>query len=266
MALAVGPANAGVAHHNPIGMGDPVGDSGGAPDIARVTVANDTGGRILFIVQALNRDDLRPNDRVFIRIDSDRNALTGEPDRGAGIDHMVEIDGTQRAVYLRRWNGTSFERAETRTLESVFDGGYVVLVNRSELGNAAAIRFYVRTAIDGGTAAQSDVAPSADTYEYSLSVSHVDGFTPRWTPAVPRAGKTFRLSALRLGLQTGDDVPAARVGCRATLAGKRLRGTGAWQCTWRLPRTAKGKWLVVEVSAAPAGGEVETGSQRFRVR
>jgi hypothetical protein len=266
VALAVGPAHAGVAHHNPVGAPDATGDANGAADIVRVTMANDTRGRIVFIVQTANRAELVPGDLIYIRIDSDKNALTGEADRGAGIDYMIEIDSTARAVLLRRWSGTTFERAETTTLESVFDGGYAVLVNRSELGNTGAFRFYVLTALAGGNAAQVDTMPDAATHDYTLSISHVEEMTPRWTPALPRAGKTFRLSALQLTLQTGDRMAAARRTCGATLAGKRLRGTGPGRCTFRLPKSAKGKWLVVHVAAAPAGGEAETGRQVFRVR
>jgi hypothetical protein len=71
---------------------------------------------------------------------------------------------------------------------------------------------------------------------------------------------------LQVTLQTGDTMAAARLNCRATLAGKRLRGTGRGGCTFRLPASAKRKRLVVEVTAAPAGGEAETGVQTFRVR
>jgi hypothetical protein len=262
--VAVAPANAGVAHHNPIGIADPAGDANGAPDIVRVTIANDTRGLILFVVQVSNRSDLAPNDRVFIRIDSDMSAQTGEPDRGAGIDHMVEIDATTRAVFFRRWNGTAFERTETTTLEARFEGGYVVFVNRSDLGDSRAIRFYVLTALASANVA--DTAPAAATYDYELSISHVDSMRPRWTPAVPRAGGTFRLSALQLTLQTGDTMPAARVICRASLAGRRLRGTGRGGCTFRLPPAAKRKRFVIDVTAAPAGGEAETARQTFRVR
>ena len=266
VALAVAPAHAGIAHHNPVGVPDATGDANGAPDIVRITVANDTRGRLLFVVQVANRTELVPNDRVYLRIDADRNALTGEADRGVGIDYTVEIDATARAVALHRWNGAAFVRAQTTTLESVFDGGYVVLVNRSDLGDPAAIRFYVLTALDGGGADRIDSAPNATVYDYRLSVSHVEAMTPRWAPAAPRAGASFRLNALQLTLQTGDRVVPARLACRATLRGKGLRGTGRGWCTFRLPAGAKGKRLVVSVTAAPAGGEAETGRQTFRVR
>ncbi len=261
--IVVAPAPARVVHHNPIGVPDPTGDSNGAPDIVRVTVANDTLGRILFLIQVTNRESLVANDVVFIRVDSDRSAQTGEPDRGAGIDYMIEINAT--APTLRRWNGSTFE-AQPSTGRSGFDGGYFAVVNRSELGNADALRFHVLTAFQGASAAQTDTTPDTGLYEYALSVSHVDGMLPRWTPAAPRAGATFRLSSLRVTLQTGDTLAAARSGCRATLAGKRLRGTGRGACTFRLPRSAKGKRLVVDITAAPAGGEAETGRQTFRVR
>lgn len=261
--IAVAPAPARVAHHNPIGVPDPRGDSSGAPDIARVTIANDTLNRILFLIQFWNRDSLVANDLVFVRIDSDRNAQTGKADRGTGIDYVVEINPP--AVTVRRWNGTTFER-QASTGQAAFSDGYVVLINRSELGDTAALRFYVETGIAGGGAIQTDTAPDVAPYEYALSVSHVEDMLPRWTPAIPRAGATFRLSSLSVTLLTGDTLAAARTSCRATLAGKRLRGTGRGGCTFRLPRSAKGKRLVVDITAAPAGGEAEIGRQIFRVR
>lgn len=262
--FAVAPAQAGVAHHNPIGMADPTGDGNGAPDIVRVTIANDLRNRLLFVVQVTNREDLVAGDLVFLRIDSDRNAQTGEPDRGAGIDYMIEVNVSAEAVSLRRWNGNGFERAET-TLSFAYNGGYAILIDRADVGAPPALRFYVLTALDG-PGARVDAAPDAGTYDYELSVSHVDAMTPRWTPRAPRAGSSFRLSALRLTLQTGDSVPAARFRCQARLARVWLRGTGRGTCTFRLPRTARGKRLTLFVTASPARGEAETGQQTFRVR
>jgi hypothetical protein len=262
--LAVAPA--GVAHHNPIGMADPLGDANGAPDIVRVTVANDTEGVLLFHVQAPNRAGLAPGDVVLIRIDTDSSAQTGQPDRGGGIDHELEINGTAGAIFFRSWNGATFARAETTTLKGTYDGGYLFGVNRSDLGNPTAIRFYAVTLVADGAAGQADVAPSTSLYDYELSISHVESMTPRWAPVAPRAGRQFRLSALQVTLQTGDRMPAGRFSCRATLAGKRLRGTGRGACTFRLAKSAKGKRLVIAVTASPPGGEAETGVQSFRVR
>jgi len=264
--MAVAPAHAGVTHHNPIGMADPTGDANGAADIVRVTVANDTSGLLLFHVQSVNRTDITPGDVVLIRIDSDRSAQTGEPDRGGGIDYVIEINATAGAIFLRRWTGATFERAETTTLIGRYEGGYAFFVNRSDVGNPTAIRFYAVTLLATGAAGQADVAPSTSFYDYALSISHVESMTPRWAPAAPRAGATFRLRSLQLTLQTGDRAAAARFTCRATLARKRLRGTGRGGCTFRLPASARGKRFVVDVTAAPRGGEAETGRQTFRVR
>ena len=264
--LTVTPAQAGVAHHNPVGFADPVGDANGAADIARVTVANDTSGFLLFHVGAANRTELVPNDVILIRIDTDRSAATGEPDRGGGVDYVLEIDTTAGAVLIRRWNGSTFERAPSTSLNGAYDGGYVFYVNRADIGNPTALRFYAVTLLGNSAPGQADTAPGTSFSEYELSISHVEAMTPHWTPAVPRAGRAFRLSALQLTLQTGDRLPAARMSCRASLAGKRLRGTGRGACTFRLPATAKGKRFVIEVTAAPAGGEAETGTQSFRVR
>ena len=85
--LAVAPAQGHVADHNPARTTDVAGDSGAAPDITAVTVANDLSGNILFVVQVGNREGFVANDVVLIFLDTDRNVGTGTPN--TGIDYLI---------------------------------------------------------------------------------------------------------------------------------------------------------------------------------
>ena len=269
-ALAVGlvaaPAHARVSTHNPKAVTDPAGDSNGAPDITRVTVANSLAGEILFVVQVSNRNELAANDGVAIVIDSDQNAATGDRNGDGGVDYVILISGTQRTIGLLRWNGTTYERAPDTTLEGEWNSGYVVVINRSELGNTSKFDYFVDTFLESGAENQSDSAPNDVWEEYALGTPHVQSLALRWSPTAPRAGRAFRLTAVQLRFESDETAAAASFTCRATLGGKRLRGTGRGGCTFRLPASAKGKRLVVTITATPAGGQAVSRAVTFRVR
>lgn len=266
-ALSVSPAYGRVADHNPVEATDPAGDSNGAPDITGVTVANDLSGTILFVVEVANRSGFVANDDVLIYIDSDRSAATGFPDRGRGADYLLRIDATSQQISLGRWNGTSFETAPGTTLRGEWRSGYVVFVNRSELGGTSGFAFSVRTRLQSGAGNQSDVAPTDAYLGYTMSPPHIEVIRPAFSPATPRAGSTFRLNSIQLAFETGESARAAAFTCRAMLAGKRIRGTGQGGCTFKLPKTAKGKRFVITITATAPGGRAETfRPYEFRVR
>lgn len=246
-------------------MTDPGGDSNGAPDITGVTVANDLSGIILFVVEVGNLSGFAPNDEVLIYIDNDRSAATGSPDHGGGVDYRLRIDAT--TSNLDRWNGTGFETAPRTTFRVNWVNGYVAVVNRSELGATSAFAFFVRTRLQSGANNQMDVAPGDVYFPYTLSPPHIDAIRPRFSPAAPRAGSTFRLNSVQLQFETAESATAAAFTCRATLAGKRIRGTGRGGCAFKLPKTAKGKRFVITITATATGGKAETfRPYAFRVR
>jgi hypothetical protein len=264
--LSVSTAYGRVADHNPIEVTDPAGDSNGAPDITGVTVANDLSGTILFVVEAANRGGFVANDDVLIYVDSDRSAATGLPERGGGVDYLLRIDATTQQISLGRWNGTGFETASSTTLRGEWRSGYVVFVNRSELGGTGAFAFFVRTRLQSGPG-QFDVAPTDAYLPYTLRPPHIEVIRPAFSPAAPRAGSTFRLNSVQLAFETGESARAAAFTCRVTLSGRRLRGTGRGGCTFKLPKTAKGKRFVITITATAAGGAPETfRPYSFRVR
>jgi hypothetical protein len=265
--LSVSPAHGRVADHNPIEAQDPAGDSNGAPDITGITVANDFSGTILFVVEVANRGGFAANDDVQIFIDSDRSAATGFPERGGGADYLLRIDATSQQISLGRWNGTGFETAPATTVRGEWRSGYVAFVNRSELGGTTGFAFFVRTKLQSGAGSQSDVAPADAYLPYTLNPPHIEVIRPRFSPAAPRAGSTFRLNSVQIVFETAESAPAAAFTCRATLAGKRIRGTARGGCTFRLPKTAKGKRFVITITATAAGGRAETfRPYAFRVR
>ena len=263
--LSVSPAHARVADHNPIEVTDPAGDSNGAPDITGVTVANDLSGTILFVVEVANRNDFVARDEVLIYIDSDRSAATGSPDRGGGVDFRLRVDATSSD--FERWNGTSFVPTPRTTVRVTWANGYVAAVHRSELGATGAFALSVRTRLQNGAGNQTDLAPGEAYLPYTLSPPHIDAIRPSFSPSAPRAGSTFRLNSVQLQFETAESAAAAAFTCRATLAGKRLRGAGRGGCTFRLPKTAKGKRFVITITATATGGKAESFSPyAFRVR
>jgi hypothetical protein len=253
--------------HNPIKAVDPVGDSNGAPDITGVTVANDLSGAILFVVEVANRTGFAANDDILIYIDSDRSSLTGYADRGGGADYLLGIDGASQQPELARWNGTGFEPAAGTTLRLTWANGYVARINHAELGATSDFGFFVRTRLKGGATSQFDVAPADGYRAYTLAPPHIEAIGARFTPAAPRAGSTFRLNSVQLQFETAERAAASTFTCRATLAAKRIRGTGRGGCTFKLPKSAKGKRFAITISAAATGGTPETfGPYSFRVR
>lgn len=266
-ALLAVPAYGRVTDHNPLEANDGAGDSNGAPDITRVTVANDLSGFVLFLVQVANRTGLVADDELLIYVDSDRSAATGFPERGGGVDYLLRIDATGRQISLGRWNGTSFETAPSSTLRGVWTAGYVLFVNRSELGGTGSFGFFARTRLQSRPGTAADVAPADGYLTYTLSPPHIEVIRPTFSPASPRAGSTFRLGSVQLAFETGETARAASFGCRATLAGKQIRGTGPGGCTFRLPKSAKGKRFAITITVTATGGKAETfRPYAFRVR
>jgi hypothetical protein len=265
--LCVAPAYGRAVDHNPIKGVDPVGDSNGAPDIVGVTVANDLAGTILFVVEVANRTGFAASDDILIYIDSDRSALTGYSDRGGGADYVLGIDAASQQPELARWNGTGFEPAVGTTLRLTWANGYVASINHAELGATGDFGFFVRTRLKGGATNQVDVAPTDGYRTYKLAPPHIEAIGARFTPAAPRAGSTFRLNSVQLQFETAERAAAATFTCRATLASKRIRGTGRGGCTFKLPKSAKGKRFAISISAAASGGTAETfGPYSFRIR
>ena len=234
---------------------DPQGDAvGAAADITQVDVSNDLDGNITFALTLPDRTSLGPDDFLIILIDADNNASTGT----TGSEFAIVVDASG-AAFLRAAN-SSFTPATASTLTGS-NGGKTVRINRSDLGNTTVFAFYALSALDSDDNAGDD-APNTGVYLYTLELRpELDSLAARFSPARPKAGKPFRVASTSLRLEDGTDVKADSLTCVAKLNGKRLAG----RCSWRIPRNAKGKRLVVTITARYRGASATFLPWRFRV-
>jgi hypothetical protein len=261
------------AKSNPATFTDPTGDSGTAPDIANVVVSNDANGQITFRINVAKLSVPSPV-QIVVAIDSDENAATGQ----SGTDYLLLADLASNAFGLARWNGTDFVDAAAPTATATNDSaGIAFAINRSDLGNASGLNFWVR-AFDGpeAVAGHFDDAPDDGTWNYRLVspaplALTVAGFL---APRSVKAGKTLTAVMAAKRSDTGDLVgKEGRVKCRATTGGKSLRllasgfvkvgsqsGAG---CSWRVPRNARRKAIHGSVTISYQGATV---SRQFTAR
>jgi hypothetical protein len=261
------------ANSNPARFTDPTGDSGTAPDIANVVVSNDANGQITFRINVAKLS-VPSAVKIVVAIDSDESAATGQ----SGTDYLLLADLATNAFGLARWNGADFVDAAAPTATATNDSaGIAFAINRSDLGNASGLNFWVRT-FDGQEAVVGhfDDAPDDGTWNYGLVSPaplelSVAGFL---APKSVKAGKTLTAVMAAKRSDTGDLVgKEGRVKCRATTDGKSLRllasgfvkvgsqsGAG---CSWRVPRNARRKTIHGSLTISYQGATI---SRQFTVR
>jgi hypothetical protein len=232
---------------------DPTGDAtGGGADITQVAVSNDAAGNITLALTLANRTALQPTDTLVIVLDTDENATTGT----SGVDYALRV--TASGAALAHWNGSTFVASPQTTLTTA-NNNLTITVNRSELGNTTAFNFAAATFV--GTT-QSDIAPDTGAYTYDLGLKPVlNTLAARFSPAKPKHGHIFKLATTQLRLEDGSIVKADSITCLATLNGKRLAG----RCSWHIPKNARGKRLVIVLTAHYQGATATFTPWRFRV-
>ena len=244
------------------GFDDPVGDTEG-PDINAVTITHE-GANLRVDIHVANRATLEAEEAVQAEIDLDSNANTGDD----GIDlHALYVENEPAEVLL--WQNDDYIETTRATITWTANTAHVTvplaLVTRAVKVEVAALGIGEDEETDepvAPTEDPTDVAPDEGAYEYTVDAEarKLVKSTLTFAPAQPRAGKAFRLSGASLEFNDVGTVKAATV-CSATLAGKKF-GKG---CSWRLPKTAKKKALVVRV-AASYGGDAFPLTRRFVVR
>jgi hypothetical protein len=234
---------------------DPQGDAlGGAADVTQIDVSNDVDGNITFDVTLPNRPALGAGDFLLVLLDTDNNASTGRQ----GLEFAIAVDPSGPG--LLRASASGFSPTASSTLTSS-NGGKSVRINRSELGNTTVFTFFVLTGLESDDNAGDD-APNTGAYLYTLQLRPVlDSLAARFAPAKPKAGKAFRVASTSLRLEDGTDVKADSITCVAKLNGKRLKG----RCSWRIPANARGKRLVVTITARYRAATATFLPWRFRV-
>jgi hypothetical protein len=234
---------------------DPQGDAtGGAADITQVDVSNDFDGNVTIALTIPNRTTLTPDDRLFVFLNVDKDSSTGF----GGLDYAIVIDS--EGATLVRAAGSSFASAPQTTLTVTADRK-AITINRSELGDTRGFAFGVLSGLDSSDSAE-DMAPDTGTATYNLNLKPIlDTLVARFLPAKPKHGKPFRLSGTTLRVEDGTVVRADSITCVAKLNGKRIAG----RCSWRIPANARGKRLVVTLTARYKGASATFTPWRFRV-
>ena len=222
---------------------DPVGDTKG-PDIDSVSITHDAT-TLHVDVHIANRTRLEDDEAIEVEADLDSNAATGED----GIDlHALYVQGEPGEVLL--WENGDYVDTNRATITWSASAAHlrapVTLVRGTAKVDASAIGVAEPPA-DPDTPPPDDpvdAAPDTGTYAYTVERHALTKSTLVFIPAQPRAGKPFRLRSATLQL-AGVGTVSAKTTCTATLGGKKF-GSG---CTWRLPKTAKGRVLAITIVA-----------------
>ena len=265
--LATAPA--GVAA---VSFTDPNGDARSAPDITTIVVSNDDAGWIRIRVNIGNEELLRSDTEIYVYLDTDGNAATGAPET-RGADYMLVADGRPPPRYwFYRWSDTEGLVGITSSSSTKvgYWSGISVWVKRAEIGGVGSLRFWVRTVRRGRTLT-ADAAPQAGTFAYTLQPGtsnppDIKRMLPRQRPGAPRAGRPWTITVPRIELDGSRTlVRPGTVRCRATLAGRALRGSGRGGCRFAPARRMRGQTLVLTVFVTYRG-TVVSQTRSYRVR
>ena len=272
---------------------DPAGDSGIAPDITNVSVANDDKGLLTFQVTIANRTALSPDDLIAVLIATDDpSPYTGL--RFDGTNFAVVLDGAS-GPSLHEWDGVGLDPVLPRppSVTGSFEGGVATLTVRQEdlapgfpdLSVPVKLQFYaVAVTYDGSQAVAADRAPVSNFFPYQVAEPLrvvVTSFAPKKTV---KAGKTLVVLMGEARGDTGAPIAGGDVRCRARVGRAALRGKGGFvtvklkspidgssvksrnaACSWQVPRDAKGKSVRGTMTVAQSG-VTNTRSFTTRVR
>jgi hypothetical protein len=259
---------------------DSAGDGSGAPDLSKVSVMNDSFGKISFVLALADGKDLQADGEITVVIDSDRDPETGDD---GGWDYLLIANGADRSWSLAHWEGEDFNwDARSSTAQVRLIEGFAVLsINRSDLGNSGAFDFFISSAkLDGNEAVASDAAPEgSDYWSYSLvekRLSLVTGPVAR-VPKTAKAGKSYGVGFVVARSDSPEAITEAAVKCRARVGGKVVAAKGLFvrpagqitdgvaTCQLKLPKTAKGKTVQLKVTVTFNGvSSTRTSSTRIR--
>jgi hypothetical protein len=249
---------------------EPTGDSTSAPDIKGASVTSNAAGQLVFSIDIVNLPS-PANVQTFLFIDSDAKASTGDTDL-RGAEYFFAVDESDNSYGFGHWNGSSWDDVPGATVTvTAGAGGVRISVNQSELAGTAEFNFWVGTR--NGADNARDKAPDFGAWNYSVAAGgpHIVGILTQTKPtAGPRSGKSFSIEPIALRLPpdgTGVSIlpRPESYRCRATLAGKRVAGNGKGKCAWKLPKNARGKRLIVNLSVS-YGGASSTARYAYKVK
>lgn len=260
-------ANATLQSASAVFFSDAVGDSGAAPDITDVDVGNDVVlGPIVFWVTLANRPDgLTGDDALTVYLNTDRNPATGD----AGSDFAVTLDADSVGAY--RWDGAQYAAIDAPSLSARFskpDEAVRIGIHPNHLGGVTAFEFLIESELGD---AFDDAPNGPPEWPYTLSAGPLQlaVIGSAVVPKRPTAGKVFA-AAIQVGRRDINEVlELGKVGCTLRVGTRSLRATGSGireglaVCSWRLPKSAKGKLVRASVSLKYGG---VTAKRTFTVR
>jgi hypothetical protein len=219
---------------------------------------------IQFEVAIANRRGLviPDEDLIAIYLDTDRDASNGPY---GGFEYGIQAVGLND-LFVARWDGTRYVPTSTFISNDWDSRGIMYIAfRRTRLGGISRFRFWVATAVLPAAEDFVDRAPDRDAVNFALSTPHIARADALFEPLDPRAGRRFRVKGVAIELSSRERFWAPRFRCRATLAGRAIRGFGRGGCTYALPRTARGKGLVITIRSTAATRPIRL-RWTFRVR
>lgn len=252
---------------------DPAGDSGSAPDITTVTVANDDAGVLTLTLAVPNRTAFADTDGIRGLVDTDSNPGTGAP---GGWDY--EFGWIQGAAVLSKWSGAEFDTISAPSFKGAFkDSTATASVALADIGSPTAFNLFVTATGDGGDSFP-ELAPDTGAWGYS-TVATVPPPPPPPAPPPPpggtkltasratvgsaQAGKAFTVSMTVKDASTkkgvkGTLVCAGKLGRKAIKAARKssVAKSGKATCVWQLPKSSRGKQIKGSIIETYKGAKV----------
>jgi hypothetical protein len=230
---------------------DSIEDTRG-PDICGDNmVTNDNENTVTFGLHIHNRGDFAPSEAYGVFLDTDLNQSTG----GAGAEYRVRL--TREATILGKWDGTRF--AELATLEpATWKRGFgpVFRLNTKDVDGVRTFNF-VFFSTDGFN---GDLAPNRGAWSYQLAPLELG--VRGLTAGRARAGRLFNAQMTVVRSDLGELLADGTIACGASLGSKSLTGAGRFAagrivCTWRLPKSARGKRFSGSIAVTYQGVEAK---------
>lgn len=231
---------------------DTAGDApGGAPDITSVAVSHKLAGFVSFQVALANRSMVAGEDRIWLYIDSDQNKATGDP--WDGSDYLLQTGGDHPTrAYIFRWDQ---EWSNVAVPVIWANGTLTFTVNRAQVGNpVTGFDFSLVTHTGGETSFDNiELVPHLGmpmyTYELATDIAQIQ--LPKVVTTV-KAGKVFSISGASVKLTTDEVFTPETLTGKATISGKVVKPRPGG-LSWKVPKAARGKKLVVTMTATYQG-------------
>ena len=226
-----------------------VGDApGGAPDVTAVSISHKLAGDISFQVAFGNRSTLSGEDVLMAFVDSDQNSSTG----AEGAEWVIGVLGQapNLAIILRADVDQPSQVVPVTWANQTLSFG----LNKAILGATTGFNFELITHTGGAfSATNTEFVPhlGSPPNAYSLVTEIAAIQLPRAVTTV-KAGKVFSIRGSTVKLTTDEVFTPETLTAKATIGGKPVKAQPGG-LTWKIPKTAKGKKLIIKTTATYQG-------------